>query len=459
MFDELRCIRHEQVNCNRGLARFEKYISAMQHKMEQVVQVTNNHTDFLKTLAYRSIDMEARSRRNNLTFRRLSENRCENCFSLIRDFISNHLDIDSGQMYLARTHRLGSFSPARRMHKRAIIVTFRDSCDTELIMSKVTLLRDTIFSIDNDFPKEIQAARSRSWPTFKQIKREYNTLTRVLKVCSPRKLSEMVESYTTNYQTGPKLPTLDRLTSIDRNDPTITETATIDNHGVASAQSVSTVTEFQTIVKDIPSTNNVDQSIQCSTVTSFVQFPVVNPHFSMICVNPNVLSQPMSNTILPTHVVMDPSYTGPNTCQIVTSIQVTNIVQGSQVIIDQGHQRTHIPNPGIIVYYYIFLLQQSPSQTTSHTQATRTPMATCEPSITSTCASSATVPPQQQAANIPSSIPPNIHYVTLSNTHSNETQGKSIHTEPMCQHTFNTPSTHTPVIHNQIGRASCRERV
>ena len=405
----------------------------MQHKMEQFVQVTNNHTDFLKTLAYRSIDMEARSRRNNLTFRRLSENRCENCFSLIRDFISNHLDIDSGQMYLARTHRLGSFSPARRMHKRAIIVTFRDSCDTELIMSKVTLLRDTIFSIDYDFPKEIQAARSRLWPKFKQIKSESNPLTRVLKVCTPRKLSEMFESYTTNYETGPTLPTLDRLTSIDRNDPTIIETATIDNHEVASAQSVSTVTEFQTIVKDIPSTHNVDQSIQCCNVASIVQFPVVNPHFSMNCVNPNVLSQPMSNTIIPTQVEMDPSHTATNTSQIVPSIQATNTVQGSQVITDQGHQHTDIPTHGMIVYVAsndtaTLLHQQPPSQTTAHTQATRTPMATCAPSITITCASSANVPSQQQAANIPSSIPPNIHEVTLSNTQSNETHGKSIDT-------------------------------
>ena len=62
----------------------------------------------LKTLAYKSIDLEARSRRNNLILWGLAENVNENCFVVIRDFIKNELDLNADKMYLARAHRLGS---------------------------------------------------------------------------------------------------------------------------------------------------------------------------------------------------------------------------------------------------------------------------------------------------------------------------------------------------------------
>ena len=143
----------------------------MEEKLGQVVQVTNAQTDLLKSLDYRSIDIEPRSRRNNMILRGISENRGENCFQLVRDFITNHLDLDSSNMYIARAHRLGRPDPRRQSQRRPIIVKFRDFCDTESIKKSVTLLRGTGFSIDYDFPKEIQQARSHLWPMYKELKR------------------------------------------------------------------------------------------------------------------------------------------------------------------------------------------------------------------------------------------------------------------------------------------------
>ena len=57
-----------------------------------VVQAVNSSTDFIKTLAYKSNDMEVQSRRNNIITRRLAENRGEKCFQLLRDFIVNHIE-------------------------------------------------------------------------------------------------------------------------------------------------------------------------------------------------------------------------------------------------------------------------------------------------------------------------------------------------------------------------------
>ena len=54
--------------------------------------------DRLKLLEYRSLDIEARSRRKNLLFKGIPEDRNENCFDAVRQFISSKLHIDSSQL-------------------------------------------------------------------------------------------------------------------------------------------------------------------------------------------------------------------------------------------------------------------------------------------------------------------------------------------------------------------------
>ena len=120
--------------------------------------MTNSQSEFIKTLAYRSIDIEARSRRKKLIFRGLSENRCENCFQLIRDFLANHLDVDPNRMYIARAHRLDKIDSRKNTQRRPIIVHFRAFCDIEDSMSKATMLKGSGLSLDFDYPKEIQDA-------------------------------------------------------------------------------------------------------------------------------------------------------------------------------------------------------------------------------------------------------------------------------------------------------------
>ena len=99
----------------------------------------------LRTLAYKSIDLEARSRRNNLLFWGLSENYNENCFSVIREFIKHQLGLDADNMYLERAHRLGPRRIGQRNPKRPIIVNFRDYCDTDIIMNHANRLICFVF--------------------------------------------------------------------------------------------------------------------------------------------------------------------------------------------------------------------------------------------------------------------------------------------------------------------------
>lgn len=170
IFDELLCVRKVQEKMNNGMLSFQNSFHTMGEGLTQVIHATNKHTDMLKTLAYKSIDLEARSRRNNLIFWGLCENYHENCFALIRDFIKNQFDLDSDKMYLARAHRLGARKNNNRNQRRPIVVNFRDYCDTETIMSRAYMLKDTPFSVDYDLPKEISVARKALWSELKALK-------------------------------------------------------------------------------------------------------------------------------------------------------------------------------------------------------------------------------------------------------------------------------------------------
>ena len=170
IFEEIRSLRADQQQTSRGMLNFQNSFRCMGESLNCVIQTTNRNTDMLKTLAYKSIDLEARSRRNNLIFWGLAENVHENCFAVIRDFIKNELDLDSDKMYLARAHRLGNRKHNVRVQKRPLIVNFRDFCDTEAVMSKAFLLRGTPFSVDYDLPKEINQARKSLWTELKSIK-------------------------------------------------------------------------------------------------------------------------------------------------------------------------------------------------------------------------------------------------------------------------------------------------
>ena len=68
---------------------------------------------FLKVLAYKSIDIEARSRRKNLVFHGLAESRSEDCYRVLRDFLWSEMSLDIEDLGIERLHRLGSLHNAK----------------------------------------------------------------------------------------------------------------------------------------------------------------------------------------------------------------------------------------------------------------------------------------------------------------------------------------------------------
>lgn len=153
------------------------------HKqVEQVETQLSDHEKRLKLLEYKSLDLESRSRRNNLIIGGISEGVGEDCFLTVSDFLRDKLQVTPCPP-MPRAHRLGRFT---RGKTRPIIVYFLDTRDTEFVLSRANRLKGSSISINRDFPKEIAAARKSLWPEYKQL-RDANPKGKV-KLVYPAKL-------------------------------------------------------------------------------------------------------------------------------------------------------------------------------------------------------------------------------------------------------------------------------
>lgn len=158
-----------------GVTSLSQRVTNAEHSVQQVKVTTRELEDRVTVLEYKSIDNEARNRRNNLLFRGLPElDRDEDCESIIKMFLREKQVND---VYIQRAHRT---PPTRNKSNRAktnqtprpITVLFRDYNTLENILSNAYKLKGTPYGINRDYPPEIVEARSRIWPMFKKAKAE-----------------------------------------------------------------------------------------------------------------------------------------------------------------------------------------------------------------------------------------------------------------------------------------------
>lgn len=157
---------------NRNFDKIQSFETTHKHQVENLHHVQKKVTQHdelfellirkIKMLSYKSIDQEARNRRNNIVFWGISENgRYTNCVDIIERFLLYEMDIDCDNVSIERAHRV-PFSRAQNRpgdQKRPIIVKFRDYPNTDLIMEHAYKLKGTSFRVDRDYPKEIADAR------------------------------------------------------------------------------------------------------------------------------------------------------------------------------------------------------------------------------------------------------------------------------------------------------------
>ncbi len=116
-------------------------------------------------MEYRSIDIEARSRRSNIIYRNLDEAENEDCVQVINSFNYHELNLNS--THIERAHRLGRKVAGQN---RPLIVCYRDYTDTDRIMRQAPNLKGSRYSVSRDYPPEITDARRSIWPYFKQAR-------------------------------------------------------------------------------------------------------------------------------------------------------------------------------------------------------------------------------------------------------------------------------------------------
>lgn len=151
-------------------------MSPVYEKVDILEDCVNIHDRKLKMLSYRSLDLEARSRRNNLVFRGLCDVQNvqnENCTGMIVDFLSVEMNIQISQSDIVRAHRLGSLRQYKsrfQITKRPIIVAFKEYSLVERIMDNVRCLWGKGYRVEKDFPTEIAEARRNLWPKLKAEK-------------------------------------------------------------------------------------------------------------------------------------------------------------------------------------------------------------------------------------------------------------------------------------------------
>ena len=133
-------------------------------KVEQGVHVLQKQqsatVDQLIVLQYKSIDIEARSRRNNMLFRGIPETLGEDPMAVIQKFFIDHLELDPDNICIQRAHRIGRIQTRKpnylgqAMKHRPLIIALCDIQDVELIIENAPKFRGKGFGIGikRDFP-------------------------------------------------------------------------------------------------------------------------------------------------------------------------------------------------------------------------------------------------------------------------------------------------------------------
>ena len=155
-------------------------------KAEQTVHEIHESTLANKAridiLAYKSIDSEARQRRNNLIFWGIPEVLNEDCMLVLSEFLRDKLELDPDTIVIQRAHRIGRRSVPRRNvigravntpKHRPLIAALRDYQDVELILSNTGKLRGTRFGVNRDYPQEIINARKPLLDEKRQLRSKY----------------------------------------------------------------------------------------------------------------------------------------------------------------------------------------------------------------------------------------------------------------------------------------------
>ena len=157
-------------------------------------------------LAYKSIDIESRQRRNNLLFWGIPEGRGDDCIAEVSCFLEDKLGLDGDEISIQRAHRIDRvqrqtlIGRSANARPRPLIALFRDYQDVELVLSNANKLQGTPFGINRDYPREIINARKTLLKEKKDLKLKYPSANISIQypaklVCDKRVVKDMFPNW------------------------------------------------------------------------------------------------------------------------------------------------------------------------------------------------------------------------------------------------------------------------
>ena len=109
------------------------------------------------------MDLEDRSRRNNLRINGIKEGKdetWEECEERVNCSLEEKLDMDTSEIWIERAHRVGK---KKRGQERQIAVQFNSYKNKLDILRNCKKLKGTNFSIYENFSKETTSIRKEKW--------------------------------------------------------------------------------------------------------------------------------------------------------------------------------------------------------------------------------------------------------------------------------------------------------
>ena len=143
-----------------------------QQQYLQRSSANGNDNSVINEIKSKLVDLENRSRRNNLRFEGIAEedeedwNKCE---EKIKNIVKEKLDIDADNISIERAHRAGKKKDNKH---RVIIARFLDFKDKEKILKRANRLKNSGIYINEDFAEETMKKRADLLPLLKQYRAE-----------------------------------------------------------------------------------------------------------------------------------------------------------------------------------------------------------------------------------------------------------------------------------------------
>ena len=148
--------------------------TTQKESVQHLSEVTDRQAQ-IKRLEYRTLDQEARGRRNNVLIFNLEEEDDEDPATKLQEFIQTKLGV-TDDVAVQRVHRMGR-AKRRDGKPRALIACLRDYPDVDRLLRNATKLKGSRYGLSRDYPETIRRARARLEPERRAARRDNKKAT------------------------------------------------------------------------------------------------------------------------------------------------------------------------------------------------------------------------------------------------------------------------------------------